>query len=70
MTLSEQIRIVYMRAHMKQAEVARKMDMSPQKFSAKLREERFTRAELEQLAEITGVQYKSYFLMPDGEIIE
>lgn len=70
MTLSEQIRVLCIRAPIKQAELARQLGMSPQKFHGKLREERFTRAELEQIAKAVGMEYKSYFILPNGEKIE
>ncbi len=70
MTQSEQIRVLCVRAHIKLAELARRVGMSPQKLQAKLRDERFTRAELERIAEAAGAAYKSYFVLENGEEIQ
>lgn len=69
MTLNtaEQIRILCARLNISQAELARRTGKSPQGFSAKMKRGSFTVAELEEIADATGMAFKHNFVFPDGE---
>ena len=69
MTISEQIRVLCARLNISQAELARRMGQSPQGFSAKMKRKSFTVAELEQIANATGVRFKRTFAFSSGEEI-
>jgi len=67
MTIEEQIRILCIRSHVTLAEVARRLDQSPQNFNSKLRRQSFTIAELEKIAEVLGCTFERAFILPNGE---
>lgn len=69
MTISEQIRILCVRKNMSLAELARRLDTTPQNFNAKLKRERFTVAELEKIAEVSGVTFERNFKLDNGETV-
>lgn len=70
MTTSEQIRVLCLRQGVSLSKLARKMNQTPQNFSAKLKRNTVTKEEINQIANILGVTYKQYFVLPNGEIIE
>ena len=67
MNMSEQIRILCARLNISQAEMARRTGKSPQGFCAKMKIESFSVAELEEIADATGITFKHKFVFPDGE---
>lgn len=69
MNISEQIRVLCVRSNISIAELARRMNQSPQALSGKLKRESFTISELEQIAEATGTSFERKFVMPSGEKI-
>ncbi len=69
MTISEQIRILCVRKNMSLAELARRLDTTPQNFNAKLKRESFTVAELEKIAEVSGVTFERNFKLDNGETV-
>lgn len=69
MNISEQIRVLCVRSNISIAELARRMNQSPQALSGKLKRESFTISELEQIAEATGTSFERNFVMPSGEKI-
>lgn len=69
MTISEQIRILCVRTNMSLAELARRLDTTPQNFNAKLKRESFTVAELEKIAEVSGVTFERNFKLDNGETV-
>ena len=49
------------------AELARRLGISPQSFSAKLRRESFTVADLEAIADAVGATFERKFILYNGE---
>lgn len=69
MTITEQIKVLCVRQNISLAELARRMGKSPQCFNAKLKRESFTIEDLEQIAEVTGVEFERKFVLMNGEKI-
>lgn len=69
MTISEQIKILCVRCNMSEAELARRLGKSPQSFNAKMKRESFTIDDLNEIAEAVGVEFKSNFILTNGEEI-
>ncbi|MDD5927478.1 MAG: helix-turn-helix transcriptional regulator [Firmicutes bacterium] len=69
MRISEQIRVLCVRCNISNAELARRLNVSPQAFSGKMKRESFTISDLEQIAEAVGVKFRHEFILNDGDII-
>lgn len=69
MTISEQIRILCIRKNMSLAELARRLNTTPQNFNSKLKRESFTVAELEKIAEVSGVTFERNFKLDNGDTV-
>lgn len=69
MKISEQIRVLCARANISNAELARRLNMSPQALSGRLKREAFSVSDLEKIAEAVGVEYVHYFMLKNGETI-
>lgn len=69
MTISEQIKILCVRCNMSEAELARRLGKSPQSFNAKMKRESFTIDDLNEIADVVGVEFKRNFILLDGEEI-
>lgn len=69
MTISEQIKVLCVRTNVSQAELARRLGTTPQNFNAKLRRESFTIDELENIAQVVGVEFKHNFLLNNGDTV-
>jgi transcriptional regulator with XRE-family HTH domain len=67
MTTSEQLKILCVKLGISVSELARRCNTSPQAFSQKMKRERFTPAELKQIAEQVGCTYVSAFVLPNGD---
>lgn len=65
-TIQEQIKMACIHADITLAEVAKKMGMSPQSFSNRMKTGKFTRAELENIGKAIGADYISCFRFSDG----
>lgn len=70
MKTSELIRVLCVRKNVSISELARRINQTPQNFSAKLKRNTITQSELLQIAQILGVKYEQYFLLEDGEFIK
>lgn len=66
MTVSEQVKIACVKAHVSQAELARRLGQSPQSLSAKIRRATITVEDLERIAEVLGFEFCHEFVCPDG----
>lgn len=51
------------------AELARRIGISPQSLSAKMKRESFTVADLETIAEAVGAEFERKFVLHNGEKI-
>ena len=69
MTISEQIKVLCVRCNMSEAELARRLGKSPQRFNAKMKRESFTIDDLNEIAEAVGVEFKRNFILSNGEEI-
>ena len=67
MSTSEQIKILCIKLNISVAELARRSGSSPQAFSQKMKRERFTPAELKEIATSAGCTFESSFVLPNGE---
>lgn len=66
MDVSTKVRMVCAAMHISDAEVARRMGISPQLYSSRMKKARFSTEEIERIASAIGVSYVSYFELPDG----
>ncbi len=53
-----------------QAELARKLGITPATFSNRLNKCRFSSKELDQIADVIGATYVEYFQFPDGVAVK
>lgn len=69
MTISEQIKVLCVRCNVSEAELARRLGKSPQSFNAKMKRESFTIEDLNEIANVIGVEFKRNFVLSNGEEI-
>lgn len=69
MSISEQIKVLCVRANISNAELARRLGVSPQSLSAKMKRESFTVAELEKIADAVGASFVRKFVLFSGDEI-
>lgn len=69
MRISDQIKVLCVRSNISLAELARRIGLSPQSLSAKLKRESFTVSELDSLAEAVGATFERKFVLFTGEKI-
>lgn len=69
MTNSQKIKMALAYKRMSESELARKFGSTPQSFNQRMKTDKFTAAELEQIAAILGAKYTSNFSFEDGTII-
>lgn len=67
MSISEQIKVLCVRSNISIAELARRLGVSPQSFSAKLKRESFTVNDLDKIADAVGAQFERCFVLYNGE---
>lgn len=65
-TIQEQIKTAAIHGDVTLAEIAKKVGMSPQSFSNRMKTGKFTRKELDEIGEALGAEYISCFRFPDG----
>ena len=70
MVTSEQIRVLCVRSGVSISELARRINQTPQNFSAKLKRNTLTQDELESIASALGATYEQYFVLPNGDKIK
>lgn len=68
-TISEQIKVLCIRRNISVAELARRLGKSPQSFNSKLKRESFTVKDLEEIATVTGTEFRRNYILPNGEEI-
>ena len=69
MSISDQIKVLCVRSNISMAELARRLGLSPQSFSAKMKRESFTIFELEQIADAVGASFVRKFVLFSGDEI-
>ena len=67
MSISEQIKVLCVRSNISMAELARRIGLSPQSFSAKMKRESFTIIELEVIADAVGASFSRKFVLYNGD---
>ena len=67
MCVSEKIRVLAAMKNISIAEIARRLNTSPQSFSGKLKRASFTIHDLEEIAEVVGVEFEYSFNFNDGK---
>lgn len=67
MSISEQIKVLCVRSNISMAELARRIGISPQSFSAKMKRESFTISDLETIADAAGASFVRKFVLYNGE---
>ena len=70
MTVAEQIRVLCVRSNVSLAELARRMNQTPQNFNAKLKRNSLSQEELELAAKALGATYEQYFVLPNGDKVK
>ena len=70
MTTSEQIRVLCVRSGVSLAELARRINQTPQNFNAKLKRNTITQDEMNQIAEVLGAKYEQYFVLANGDQVK
>lgn len=70
MNNSEQIRVLCAIRGISLAELARRINQTPQNFNAKLKRNTVTQEELENIARVLEAHYEHYFLLENGERVE
>jgi len=70
MLTSEQIKVLCVRSGVSMSELARRINQTPQNFSAKLKRNTLTQEELKNVAKVLGATYEQYFVLPNGEKIK
>ena len=69
MSISDQIKVLCVRSNISMAELARRLGLSPQSFSAKMKRESFTITELEKIADAVGASFIRKFVLFSGDEI-
>lgn len=67
MNVSEKIRVLAATNNISIAEIARRLNTSPQSFNGKLRRESFTINDLEKIADAVGVELEYNFKFKNGK---
>ena len=66
MDIATKIRAVCGACRISEAELARRIGTTPSAFNQRMKTGKFTSNELEKISEALGVEYISYFRLPDG----
>lgn len=66
LTMGERIRIVLKRKNMTLSDLAEGLKMSRQNLNTKMKRDNFSQSDLNEIAEVLNVKYKSYFELEDG----
>lgn len=66
MTIKQKIKMALGYAGISQAELARRVEMTPSNFSQKLQRDTFTLEEMERIAAALGGEWRAEFVFPGG----
>jgi transcriptional regulator with XRE-family HTH domain len=68
--MTERIRVLLVKSgNLSEAELARRMGITPQNLHGKFKRDNFTEDDLVKIAEVLGCTYKSVFILNTGEEI-
>ena len=71
MGMSEKIRIMLVRrGNLSEAELARRMGISPQNLSYKMKRDNFTERDLRSVANALDCSLEIVFILPTGEMVD
>ena len=66
METAKKIKMALAYADMKQADLARKMDLATANLSQRLKRDLFTVKDMEEISEAIGAKFECYIVFPDG----
>lgn len=69
MRIDEQLKILCVKSDMSLAELARRLNKTPQAFNQKMKRGNFTIEELMDIALVSGCELKCEFVYPNGDKI-
>ncbi len=71
MSMAEKIRILLIKkGNISEAELARRLNKSPQSFNSSMKRDNFTEKDLQEIAKVLDCEYKSTFIIKEtGEEI-
>lgn len=69
MRIDEPLRILCVKNELSMAEIARRLGVTPQAFSQKVKRGSFTLNDLDDVAVVTGCKLECNFVLPGGERI-
>ena len=69
MTIEQKIKMLLAYKGISQAELARKIDMTPSNLNQKIKRNTLTKEDLETIAHALDCQYRAEFVFDDGTII-
>lgn len=69
MRIDEQVKMLCLKSNISMAEMARRLNKSPQAFNQKLKRGNFTIEELSDIALVSGCEFKCEFQYPNGDRI-
>ena len=66
LNMETKIKLACTLAHISEAELARRLDTTPQNFHKRLKVGKFTHEELEAIGKALGAEFRLEFIFPDG----
>ena len=66
MTNAQRIKMALAYKGMSEANLARALNSTPAAFNQRMKTDKFTSEELEQIAAVLNAEYKASFIFPDG----
>ncbi len=69
MTIEDKLRTALAFKHISQAELARRLNMTPSNLNQKVKRNTLTKEEMEQIAEALGGTWRAEFVFDDGTVI-
>lgn len=70
LTNAQKIKMALAYKGLKEADLARLLETTPQNFNQALKRDKFTQDNLEKIAELIGAKYIAFFEFPDGTQIK
>ena len=69
MDIGHKVRVLAAMKKVKSSEIAAHLKITPQGLNYKLDNNTLKEVELEKIASFLGVEYKRYFVLPDGGVV-